>query len=1380
MAPSRRKGGGKAAAVAAACLKWKVGDLVLAKVKGFPAWPAAVSEPEKWGASTDLKKVFVHFFGTQQIAFCNHTDVEAFTDERKQSLLTKRHAKGSDFVRAVKEIIESYEKLKQQEQAGDPKSAEEATLESAEDTTLMPQVSEIPTGTSLTQMKSVPSHGRDESTMLNEDASAAEQMLALRDNSVPRNKACDSAVVKEPRKIATYSSRKRNGGVRSQRCEPQKNTCSVQRSKSSSRLQTDKLQSSILQNSDGGQSIDDVEDGALRRGKRIRRSSGHSESDDVASSALNSHGSDEENASEIATVESDNNTRNEGSGVDSGSKVEQMDIGGQFLKGDYELNKGLNFQINIMVKRKKRKPTRKRGTSDVVDPQAKVEAEAVPEAGARDNVQTSQNSHERFTERPCEDNGDEHLPLVKRARVRMSRAFYGNHEANSSSQVEERSSKDTLVSATAQTSPSDIISSHDTFAVEESRFFEVSAKLSGDMVNVAPSPVEKPHDGMSPSEACVQTVGGREYAMGWNELSKTPNDEAAGPQSNQVSSLPAGEAQTASVPEAVCPEDMKLLTSESDLPVVQCCQVAKIDPSLDPNTVDSSANKASGICSLSIPSQLSGQDRSKDQDACDSLDYTCENLNEEGNKSDACVAQVVQSEAIEHSPSSCLVVNKQETENMQKAEKMLLKEVHGSLREECAIVKPSQSTPNPPISATESDVIVDENVPLNEIGYNKCDGAVEDSRQLKMIGETDDKKQQVQTINSGSVSENLSREKMSLSPANTADTPGNTADTPARGTPHSSSVYYHISTAESANDMQNNSSCSPNVPSGEKKNVCDAIVKEEEKIETGVCQGQKVVSCDVQSTRGSYEDALSSLVRTKESIGRATRLAMDLMKFGVSAKAMEILAHTLESESNLKRRVDLFFLVDSIAQCSKGLKGDTGCVYLSAIQVILPRLLAAAVPAGATTQENRKQCLKVLKLWLERRILPESIVRHHIRELDSHSIVPACLYSRRSARTERSLDDPVRDMEDMLVDEYGSNSTLQLPGFCMPALIMDEEGGTDSEGGSDSDEGDFESVTPEHESRILEENVSSSTAERHTLILEDVDGELEMEDVAPPWETGNCAHTDQADNTKVTNCQLGQQHLPVFGTSHQHASLSSPPLPSSSPPPPPLPPAPLSQQGQCAMPDSYLNGFGNGGYRNMHGDHQAGPLRMNPPQSGSTMHYQGPESSYSSGVQLTNSIPQTDGSNFQHMPYPSHPQPPPPPPPPQHQYSFTEPGHLLKSRRDAPSYSHRSHYVPNFDERNFHDNHERMRHAPYDNRDNWRYQPSSSYGSRYEDKHKAPYPSSSYNGIPPRESERYQNQRWDHPPRQYNNRHPLHPKPHSDGPVPVGMRDPGMWHQRSD
>lgn len=58
MAPSRRKGAGKAAA-AAARRKWEVGDLVLAKVKGFPAWPATV-----------CLLVLIVFFGTFFALFC--------------------------------------------------------------------------------------------------------------------------------------------------------------------------------------------------------------------------------------------------------------------------------------------------------------------------------------------------------------------------------------------------------------------------------------------------------------------------------------------------------------------------------------------------------------------------------------------------------------------------------------------------------------------------------------------------------------------------------------------------------------------------------------------------------------------------------------------------------------------------------------------------------------------------------------------------------------------------------------------------------------------------------------------------------------------------------------------------------------------------------------------------------------------------------------------------------------------------------------------------------------------------------------------------------------------------------------------------------------
>ena len=131
--------------------------------------------------------------------------------------------------------------------------------------------------------------------------------------------------------------------------------------------------------------------------------------------------------------------------------------------------------------------------------------------------------------------------------------------------------------------------------------------------------------------------------------------------------------------------------------------------------------------------------------------------------------------------------------------------------------------------------------------------------------EADEQKEQIQATNSVSVSENLSREKMSLSP-----------DSSAKGAPHG-----NMSTVEGAYSMQNNSNCST---SGEKKTISDDTGKEERRVGIGVTQVKKIDSSDVQFTIESFETALASLVRTKETIGRATRLAMDLVKFGMSAK----------------------------------------------------------------------------------------------------------------------------------------------------------------------------------------------------------------------------------------------------------------------------------------------------------------------------------------------------------------------------------------------------------------------------------------------------------------------------------------------------------------
>lgn len=105
---------------------------------------------------------------------------------------------------------------------------------------------------------------------------------------------------------------------------------------------------------------------------------------------------------------------------------------------------------------------------------------------------------------------------------------------------------------------------------------------------------------------------------------------------------------------------------------------------------------------------------------------------------------------------------------------------------------------------------------------------------------------------------------------------------------------------------------------------------------------------------------------------------------------VDLLANNLKTESSPPKKIDLFFLIDSIAQCSIGMKGNLflsvfGCcrsfclflcqlifacsgnagIYPSVIQPLLPRLLLAAAPPGTTFYENHKLCLKVSRAFLQ-------------------------------------------------------------------------------------------------------------------------------------------------------------------------------------------------------------------------------------------------------------------------------------------------------------------------------------------------------------------------------------------------------------------------------
>uniref|UniRef100_A0A2P2MEN0 ENHANCER OF AG-4 protein 2 n=1 Tax=Rhizophora mucronata TaxID=61149 RepID=A0A2P2MEN0_RHIMU len=320
--------------------------------------------------------------------------------------------------------------------------------------------------------------------------------------------------------------------------------------------------------------------------------------------------------------------------------------------------------------------------------------------------------------------------------------------------------------------------------------------------------------------------------------------------------------------------------------------------------------------------------------------------------------------------------------------------------------------------------------------------------------------------------------------------------------------------------------------------------------------------------RDSFEGMTETLSRTKESIGRATRLAIDCAKYGIANEVVELLIQKLESEPSFHRKVDLFFLVDSITQCSHNQKGIAEASYIPTIQAALPRLLGAAAPQGASARENRRQCLKVLRLWLERKILPESLLKHYIDDVGvSNEDTSDGLSFRPPSRAKRAVDDPIREMEGMLVDEYGSfisNSTFQLPGLLSCYVLEDDE--EDFPNSSFKEEDDMSSPAEPVCALGESETCTNTPSERRHCILEDVDGELEMEDVSG----------DQRDDKPLlASGSLGlevHQHFsdgigePALDNATGSCPLpdGSPPLPPNSPPSPP--PLPLSPPSSLLLP----------------------------------------------------------------------------------------------------------------------------------------------------------------------------------------------------------------------
>ncbi|MCE3050701.1 hypothetical protein HAX54_047907 [Datura stramonium] len=1409
-----------------------------------------VSEPEKWGYSRDRKKVLVYFFGTQQIAFCNPVDVEAFTEDKKQSLFVKRRGKGADFVRAVHEIIDCFEKLKT-EQPVNGSSSDEVAVRS--DNVVVELTQTHLEGEALNTLESSSKENlgdESEQDFENEAGAVAAKDDVSHDVEMLSVDPTSEEVMDGPA-TKTYSSRRKIVGGRSRNGAMERRAPSARRLRSSLRTDAEVPQNRLFpygpHSMNAGYGANTLRDRSSRRNKMDGKPSDGLDRNNMEQPAFVSNGSTEESDSEIATVDSGSFSLNEGSSVESGCKpVYRCAVQ---CESEVELSQRLEFQSSAVILKKKRKPNRKRLHTDLTESSAGLDRDTGPEtptARTTDVLPGDPVKSDEKNSKELKEDGDEHLPLVKRARVRMGRSapegeVLDNEILNdakspgaSDKSLEQAPEGDGSCLQNSTCIKSDAYDSSPSKKCSSKRppFWEIRKQFGGSLDGESALPPSKRlHRALEAMSAyaadddkqdvdglCKMKTSINGYCLSskedCSELSagiKLENNSDVGGMGSPASAvLQDATTMSASAKALVDQDGLEHLSQVPDLTTPLGC--------------DDSSAKVS--C----------------EDKCDA--------------SDAVIKTPQKVESSNDCPSSTFVAYSAnakydgELQGTFKCERPSPGPVMTS-DENCEneTAEPAKHFEDPnEVSGRSADYGSNDEVIMSSsekggiIGLGSAEAECDKNNKLCQMSldvSIQDNDESINMKDAGSASKNTS--------ATSSSSPEKVVDVSLKELhmPGLSSVSDDQFSNKAVPTALSSSSLTDGMDSFARASTPNTLTCNLSTVDSNMHVGigsssplphqlhDKPRTSGKLSSRGeanvalgSFEAALGILTRTKESIVRATRVALDCAKFGVASKVVEIIAQKLENESSLHRRVDLFFLVDSIAQFSKGLKGHIGGIYPNAIQGVLLRLISAAAPPGSSSQENRRQCLKVLRVWQERKILPESVIRPYIRELESFcgsSLSRA--FSRRPMRTERPFDDPIREMEGMLVDEYGSNSSFQLPGFRMPAMLKDEEA-------SDSDGESFEAVTPEHPAGKPNGEEAVLATEKHKHILEDVDGELEMEDVSPVCESeiASISFSVGTDSAQISRPDdrnsFGAPFYPPlpkdgppssasisfsvvtdsaqisrpdernsFGTLF-HPPLpkdgppSSPPLPTSPPPlPPPLPsvrPAPSfphpssilssvpsSVQSKCSMSSQNIKD-------NLQETvfQQCKVAQVHPavsdaihcqPSTSREIHAEGP-------LKVPDSVSSRPSSSVavSHLPFglSNGVQPPdgapgkgfhlrPPHPAPSNQFSYVQ----ADKRRDiATPYSNVS----------FSRDRNGMKSARREIGESW-IAPSHYSGPCFPDSSRGHYAAGSY--PVPREPP-LPSHKWGYPPRGMNRREIFTHRPPPEHPIPVTSRGPGFWRPR--
>ncbi|KAK4360209.1 hypothetical protein RND71_019161 [Anisodus tanguticus] len=1155
MAPGRKRGFKGVKTMS----ELSLGDLVLAKVKGFPAWPAKISKPEDWDRAPDPKKYFVQFFGTEEIAFVAPADITAFTVDIKNKVSARCRGKTVKyFAQAVKEICEEFEELQQKDSSvsGDEvyktaPGSRIASVERVDPAAELDQMDGIKKSKQETDIKSlVEGSGLERCSMIKNDT--ADFVSHDSEGNLPPS-------ISSTKKVS-IPSRTSNSGKELASLPSQESTHDNQSEDNRDPEEHDKqlIHKGNLRTAERSHFADPdfppptlSDDVKQLDGGRKQLTNGHK-----AMLAKRKPGGGHE-VQRISDTTSDLTVKKASakklvpevkSGTNGRKKAKKQDDR-KPETADAALDQIEEKKFQLSSKKLKVEPGQMLRRNEIADPSKKIKCAD----GAIDAAKVSKSYDEA---KVVKSEVKKSIPLGRaedRISLKLHEGAIGSNNFGEEDILPPSKRHRRVMEAMSSSSP-----------VPQLPTKRRAVRLCEDDENEEP---KTPIHGGSIKRDAISRVP---------NLVKKPDLSIGTACNDQLSVKDSGTIEDSSIKEH--PPSVRLHKELS---------LRNSQKNVDKKPIPTDTSVSCSLVKLGFPKTTSKEGKTDTVSPKKSPEFTAKPVSEpqKGAKPPG-KPQGDHRKLVAESNTGNITgadnLNPSHDQPIHERSKM----ASTGERKKTAPSSSSSMTepalvPGNPVESMSSraerlEAVRDEK--LNSLVESKVLDPEMSMKYLIAAAQAKRRQAHLRSIHGNTLA--------SVAPY-TEPEGGNTY--PTIGSQPLSSGMLHpevqvlFSRSSPSSEIQQFPSTNPPEPEeNEEKRVSSGL---------GAAGGSLSGGTEAAVARDAFEGMIETLSRTKESIGRATRLAIDCAKYGIANEVVELLIRKLDNEPSFPHRVDLFYLVDSITQCSHSHKGIAGASYIPAVQAALPRLLGAAAPPGVGARENRRLCLKVLRLWLERKIYPDSLLRRHMDDIGTvNDDSSGGLSFRRPSRAERAIDDPIREMEGMLVDEYGSNATFQLPGF-LSSHVFDEE-----------EEDALRNLQNEAAEELAAERTPATgdNSERYTVtpsdrrhcILEDVDGELEMEDVSDHPKDERPLFADDADQSgsdrtlesaldntpDLPPLPMGSPPLPPCSppptpplpSSPPPSSPAPPPPPSSPLPPPPPPPLPLSQP---PLPPSQQHSF---------------------------------------------------------------------------------------------------------------------------------------------------------------------------------------------------------------